>query len=107
MNRMYQILYAPCQLLIWHPERIALVGVVLLGIGLIPIGGQKPKHWPLFAAALLWLTFAPWEYHCKKQGMNIRTDLLFIWPVLVLTTGWALFMWASGWSDRRSDRNGP
>ena len=50
-------------------------------------------------AAVAWLAYAGWEWLVlvKSPEANIRVDLLLIWPVIGLTTLWALVRAAKGW----------
>ncbi len=49
------------------------------------------SRWPL-AAAAAWWAYALWEWLIQVQTpeANIRADLLVIYPVLALLSGWAL-----------------
>jgi ABC-type proline/glycine betaine transport system permease subunit len=47
----------------------------------------------LLIAATAWGLYAAWEWlvQIKTPEANIRVDLLVIWPVLAIFSGWALF----------------
>ena len=48
---------------------------------------------PLFIASIIWGAHAAreWLVQIQTPEANIRADLLLIWPVLAVTSGWALF----------------
>jgi hypothetical protein len=92
-----KIIYTPFQPFVWHPERIAVVAVTLLIIAIVAFA-RRLRAWPLFVAASAWAALVPWEYHCKVREANIRIDLLSIWPLLVIITGWGLI---AGFRRRR------
>ena len=47
----------------------------------------------LLLASITWGLYAAWEWlvQIKTPEANIRVDLLVIWPVLAIFSGWALF----------------
>ena len=57
---------------------------------------------PLVIASIAWGAYAAWEWLVQIQTpeANIRADLLLIWPVLAVVSGWALFrVFRSAWSS--------
>jgi hypothetical protein len=52
--------------------------------------------WSLLAASILWYAYAYWEVEMKQRGMDIRVDLLLIYPALaVCSVGAALHAFSS------------
>jgi len=74
---------------IMHPERIALVAILLLVVSICFSTAQR-RAWPTIIAGAGWAVFAMWEWYCKSRGYNIRIDLLVIAPVLYALTAWGL-----------------
>lgn len=80
---MVDYFFAPVQLFIRHPERIAIVG----GSFLVLVGWlyfvRRQVAWPAVLTAQLWFAFAVWEAIAKAKKWDIRVDLLLIWPLLL------------------------
>ena len=60
----------------------------------------------LWVPAALWLAYAGWEWLVvtRSPDANIRVDLMLVWPVLALTTAWAL--WRAGRGALAAARGG-
>ena len=78
------------ELFIWHPERIAIVAGLFL-VGYLALRwSSRFRAWPLLVAAVAWGLFALAEWSAKAEGANIRVDLFFTAPLLLVVTVWAL-----------------
>jgi len=81
-------------LLVGKPFVIATIGVLFL-VGFFAVRAQRPSRSPrpLLIAAIGWGLYAIWEWLVlvKTPEANIRVDLLVIWPVIALISGWALY----------------
>lgn len=55
--------------------------------------GTARHHRLLLIASSAWGLYAAWEWLVQSQTpeANIRVDLLVIWPVLTILSGWAIF----------------
>jgi len=89
MDKVIEWIFLPIQPFLWHPERIAYVAVIFIAAFLImrivtKSSGINPRY--LFVPAVLWTLFIPWEAYCKAGEYNIRVDLLYIYPVLMVTS---------------------
>jgi hypothetical protein len=63
--------------------------VFLLEYLIVFLLGRKFKSvlsWPLLLVAIAWMLVAMWEVYCAEQGYNIRVDVLFIYPILILVS---------------------
>lgn len=71
-----------------RPEKIfALAGIFLLEYLILFFLGRRiisVKSWPLLAVAIAWVLVGLWEIYCFEQGHNIRVDVLFIYPILIV-----------------------
>lgn len=82
-------------LLVGRPLHI-LVVAALFAIGYLvarsPGHGAGRPRW-LLGAAAAWAAYAAWEWLVlvRTPEADIRADLLLIWPVLAILSGWALF----------------
>ena len=88
MMEWLKIVYAPFVPFVWHPERIAIVAGIFFVAFIVT--QRHFRAWPFLVAAIAWAVLVPWEYYCKVQEANIRVDLLLIWPLLLIITGWSL-----------------
>ena len=79
--------FLPIQPFVWHPERIVVVSCVFFvsyfGLRIFRRKVSSVQNWPLLIPAVIWGSFAIWEWYCKAQRYNIRVDLLLIYPVLI------------------------
>jgi len=100
MDTLLQIFFSPIRPFVWHSERAYLMAggfAVLFGISVFRAGGFKPRiHILILAAVLLWILFGLNEYQAKQKGWDIRVDLLFFGPVLLVVSV------ASAWRGVRS-----
>ena len=57
------------------------------------VPGMTRRTRPLFIASIIWKAHAAWEWLVQIQipEANIRADLLLMWPVLAVVSGWTLF----------------
>ncbi len=83
-----QWIFVPIQPFIWHPERIAAICAFLLLAFVFVLSIRRFPSWPLLIAAVVWGSFALWEWCAKAKGWDIRVDLFLIYPVLVVVTAW-------------------
>ena len=74
---------------------LAVAGLFLAGYGVLRFSsfGAGRHSRPLLVAALGWLLYAVWEWFvlARTPEANIRVDLLLIWPVLAILSGWGLY----------------
>jgi hypothetical protein len=85
-----QWIFLPIYPFINQPERIAVVAVLFL-LGYLALrSSSRFRAWPLLVAAIAWGLWAPWEWHCKEMGYDIRVDLLMLCPALLGVTVSAL-----------------
>ena len=82
--------------LVAQPAHILLVAAALgalWALGRATVLRGVPKANVLWVPTALWLAYAGWEWLVVTQSpeANIRGDLTPIWPVLALTTAWALW----------------
>lgn len=82
-----------------HILLIAAINLALWAAGRATVLRTVPKSNVLWVPAVAWLAYAGWEWLVlvKSPEANIRVDLLLIWPVIGLTTLWALVRGAKGW----------
>ncbi len=84
-----EIFFAPILFFLIHPERITVLAALFF-VASIGSSVAERRAWPTAFAGAGWALYAMWELHCKKQGYNIRIDLILIAPVLFVLTGWGL-----------------
>ena len=80
-------------LLVGRPFNILAVAVLFLAVHyFLRIAGIGPGRHPraLLGAATAWALYAVWEgvILVFSPEANIRVDLLVIWPVLFVLSGW-------------------
>jgi hypothetical protein len=95
--------------LIQQPAHILLIAAVNLALWAVcraTVLRSVPKSNVLWVPAVGWLAYAGWEWLVlvKSPEANIRVDLLLIWPVIALTTLWAIVRAARGWWVGRHSR---
>lgn len=73
-----------------HPERIALVAVLLF-IASFVCSRMQRRASPIGLAGVVWAAFAMWEWYCSSQAYNIRVDLFVVIPVIYVFTAGGLF----------------
>lgn len=80
----------PMEWFVWKPERIFMVSLVFfLGYLTIYLFSRKRpavRSYPLLISFVTWITYGVWELFCSVQQYNIRVDLLFIYPVLIIVS---------------------
>ncbi len=79
MERAFQVM----AIFIEHPLLAAAIGILLVALGRIMDRGIA------IAAGAMWLMYYLWEFGIKQRWLcrgdcDIRADLLFIYPVLLL-----------------------
>ena len=77
-----------------HPARIlALSSIFVLAWVVLRSGSLATRANPLLWPAAYCLVFAGWEWlvMIRTPEANIRIDLLFIWPLLLLFVVWSLW----------------
>jgi hypothetical protein len=92
--------------LVQQPGHIALVAAGNLAVWALcraTVLRAAQGYNRLWVPAILWLAYAAWEWLVlvRTPDANIRVDLLLIWPVIALTTLWALGRAAMGWWKTR------
>lgn len=81
--------------LVGKPLNILLVSGLFMALHLLirssSHGGER-RQIPTLAAALAWGAYAAWEWLVQvwTPEANIRIDLLGIWLLLAILSGWAL-----------------
>ena len=84
----------------WHPWRafaVSLVFWVPLLLSLM-LRGWRPyaRTLPLLVAASAWVLFGLLEYEAYRERADLRVDLLFTWPALLLVTAACCGVWLYG-----------
>ncbi len=80
-------------LLVGRPLVILAVAALWLAAFLVRRSAAPGSARFLLLAALGWAAYAGWEWlvTARTPEANIRVDLLVIWPVLAVLSGWALY----------------
>jgi len=95
-----EIIFAPIAIFVWQPERAMLVAAVFALMLVIARSHTLLKKnvptFPVLLALIMWLSFGILEYYAKRGGWNIRVDLLFFGPVIMLTTIFAVVKYSRG-----------
>jgi hypothetical protein len=76
-------LYSLAQPFVWHSAR---AGGVALAFLVLAFALPRRARRALLTAGIAWSVFALLEYEAWREQANIRVDLLFTWPVLVVIT---------------------
>ncbi len=81
---------------------------IVAGCGFIWLFLRKGR-WTALVAAFSWFGYGLWEYGMKMRILcsgdcNIRVDLLLIYPLLFLISGWALIQCALLTTHHRGQR---
>jgi hypothetical protein len=69
---------------------VFVFAAVLVAVGHLVVAAQRPRL-AIIVSAVLWVLYAVWEYNiangtlCDKD-CNIRVDLVFLLPILVVAT---------------------
>lgn len=71
---------------------------IVVGCGFVWLFMRKGR-WTSLVAGFSWFGYGLWEYGMKARILcsgdcNIRVDLLLIYPLLLLISGWALVEYA-------------
>ncbi len=86
-----------------QPLHILLVALPFAALAWWPRkpGAAVRSNTAMAWAAGAWLAYAGWEalVQWRTPEADLRVDLLLIWPLLVLLSGWALIRWV--WLSRR------
>ena len=73
-----------------QPGRIFVISCIFfLGYFVMRLLGRKLpslRSWPLLVPAIAWVLFAVWELFCSAQQYDIRVDLFFIYPILIVVS---------------------
>ena len=104
-DSLLELLYAPIQPFVWHPERAFIVAFVYVGLivisGLVNKGKIKLKYaWPLLLAFCSWFLFGINEYIAHSNKTNIRIDLLFFGPLIMLVSIYAVYSFIKSYFSR-------
>jgi hypothetical protein len=79
---------------LWKPERAFVVSCVFfLGYSAMRLLKRRfstVRSWPLLVPAFAWMLFALWEWFCAIKKYNIRVDLFFIYPILIVASVYGL-----------------
>ncbi len=85
---MIDILYAPAQPFVWHPLRACIPACIffLFAILLFARRDSSARFVPFLLAitGAVWILFGLNELVAKRHGWDIRVDLLFLWPSVLL-----------------------
>lgn len=76
----------------FFPGLILVIPIIVSSA--IPFARSKTKIWPLALTATFWFLYACWEVSLIGSGMNIRVDLLLIYPVLLFSTIGSVLYWS-------------
>lgn len=92
--------------LVAHPLHIFEVAALHFGVwaGITMTAmRESPKGNVMWAPALLWLVYAAWEcvVGAVTPEVNIRVDLLLIWPLIAIVTLWAVVRTTFAWRSTR------
>ena len=96
LDSFLELLYAPIQPLVWHPERAFIIAFFFLGLLFINIFINKGKirirfEWPMILAFSSWVLFGVNEYIAHSNKTDIRIDLLFFGPLIMAISIFAIF----------------
>ncbi len=82
-----------------QPGHAGMVAFLLLVAALLFLVVTRKISWALILLSITWVLYAMWESYCAAQKYNIRVDLLFIYPGLLIASGWALLLsiWQLPW----------
>lgn len=84
------ILWKTAGYFVWHPWRAFGVSLIFWSFLLlfVMLRGWRPylRTIPLLIAALAWMMFGLFEYVAYWERANIRVDLLFTFPGLLIVT---------------------
>jgi hypothetical protein len=75
-----------------QPDRAFLVAATFLVAFILVSRARKRPVWAFLIPILAWIAYGLWEISLPGKGMNIRIDLLLIYPVLFVLTIVGLFM---------------
>jgi len=106
MDSLLELLYAPIQPLVWHPERAIIIAFVFIGLLIINAIINKGKLrlklvWPLLLAFISWLLFGINEYIAHSNKANIRIDLLFFGPLIMAISLFSIYKFIKGLFQRK------
>ena len=76
-------LFRAMAVFIEHPQYAAVIGILLVTLGRVLHRGLAT------AAGVMWLMYSLWEFAIKQRWLcrgdcDIRADLIFIYPLLIL-----------------------
>ena len=96
MKGFFELLFAPIQPFVWHPERAFVAAMIFVGlcIAMIVIGKGKirvKQLQPMLLAIFFWLLFALNEYIAHANKTDIRIDLLAFGPFIMGITVYAIY----------------
>ena len=96
MNTVMEFLYAPIQPFVWHPERAFIAAAIFIGLVIVAVfvnkGTIKIKPiMPLLMAFGCWVLFGINEYIAHSTKTDIRIDLLFFGPAIMLISAYAIY----------------
>ena len=92
-----ELLYAPIQLIVWHPERALLVAALFFALMAIAVylnkyKGKEVRLLPISIAFLVWVLLGINEYFAHAYRWDIRVDLVLYWPVALGISIFALIV---------------
>ena len=96
MDGFFELLYAPIQPFVWHPEKAFYVSLIFIALLVIDIVAHKgyiriKQLWPLLLAFVSWLLFGVNEYIAHSNKTDIRIDLLFFGPLIMAISIFAIY----------------
>ena len=89
-------IYALADPFVGHALRAGLVALVWLIAGGFVVAMRSRFNlpaWPLFTAGGAWALFALLEAEATRERANIRVDLLFTWPALLVISVGCAVVW--------------
>ena len=95
------LFFAPIQPFVWNPTACFMMAsgfgvLLLLSFGQEQMPG-RPWVWGFLVPVAAWVAFGWYEGEMRRQGMNIRIDLLFLTPLLYLVTVIGIGLWIGTW----------
>ena len=90
IHALFQTLLAPADPFIGHPELAYVMAIgfaILLAISVRPVSGvTRGSNFIILVANLLWGLFGWNEQRALQMRWEIRVDLLFLWPPVLVTS---------------------
>lgn len=81
--------FAPYNFFAEHPDVTFKVALIFLFFYIILVlfrGITWTLGWPLLLNSIVWGLWPLWEEYCRRGGYNIRVDIFFFYPLLLILT---------------------